>query len=279
MGNIMKKIFVVLLIPVFCINVYSAEQKLKVYLNGEAVVFSNSQPVIVNGRTLIPLRGLFEKMGYTIDWEPATKTATLINGSSIISMRSGHKALQVNQNSTFLDVPAQIINNSMMIPLRAISEATGASVNWDANTKTVHIGTVTRQISPEITIAPYISRYMSCIAPLDEVTENILFTLNSINDENITDKLAELRESIDGNIETIEKVSDELAAITPEPKFEQFHIKAKDSVVRLGELAELIKNMLINSYDYNEAEAELKVILSEAQSVNAEMNALAAAIR
>ncbi len=274
-----KILLAVLLVWTLSASVFSAEQKIKVNLNGEAVTFSNAQPVIVNSRTLIPLRGLFEKMGYTIDWEPATKTATLINGSNIISMRSGHKALQVNQNSTFLDVPAQIINNSMMIPLRAISEATGAAVNWDADTKTVHIGTITREISPEIVTDPYISRYMSCIKPLDSVSRDIISTLNSINDNNITDKLGEMRDNIDGNIETIEKVSEELSSITPDSKYEQFHIKAKDSVVRLGELAVLLKDMLSNSYDYDEAEAQLKIILSEARSINAEMNALAEAVK
>ena len=146
MRKAISTIFIIYIMTAMAVNAAGAEQKLKVDLNGEEVVFSGTQPVIVKGRTLIPLRGLFEKMGYTIGWEPATKTATLIKGSSIISMRDGHKALQVNQNSTMLDVPAQIINNSMMIPLRAISEATGAFVNWDANTKTVHIGTITKSL-------------------------------------------------------------------------------------------------------------------------------------
>ena len=51
---------------IFSTSVYTAEQKLSVSLNGENVSFSNAQPIIVNGRTLIPLRGLFEKSPLTI---------------------------------------------------------------------------------------------------------------------------------------------------------------------------------------------------------------------
>ncbi len=263
---------------IFSTSVYTAEQKLSVSLNGENVSFSNAQPIIVNGRTLIPLRGLFEKMGYTIDWEPATKTATLIKGSSIISMRSGHKALQVNQNSSILDVPAQIINNSMMIPLRAISEATGASVNWDANTKTVYIGTITRQVSPEISIDPYVNKYMSCISPLSEASESIIGILSSVNDTNISDKLDELSDEIEENLNVIDGVYRQLDMITPSAEFEQFHIKAKEAVGKLNELAEIMQSMLNNEYDYDEAESELKVFLKEAQEINSQMNALALAL-
>lgn len=272
-------IITVLLVSAVSAAAFCAEQKLNVNLNGEPVAFSNVQPVIVNGRTLIPLRGLFEKMGYSIDWEPATKTATLIKESGIISMRSGHKALQVNQNSIILDVPAQIINNSMMIPLRAISEATGASVNWDADTKTVHIGTLTRQVSPEISIDPYIGKYMECIKPLDQVSKNILAALNSINDLNITDKLTELRDNIDSELEVIDGVMKNMDSITPDSKHERFHIRAKEAVKKLSELGVLIKEMLNDQYGYEQAETELKEILSEARNINTELNAMAAALK
>ncbi len=253
-------------------NIMGAEQNIKVDLNGENVIFSSVQPVIVKGRTLIPLRGLFDKMGYTIGWEPATKTATLIKGSSIISMRDGHKALQINQNSVMLDVPAQIINNSMMIPLRAISEATGAAVNWDANTKTVHIGTLTRDVAPPIVIDDYVREYMSCIAPLDELSEVIVSTLNSVNDENIQEKLGSLREEIDSYIEITQSTAENMDRLNPPAKYEQFHIKAKEAVRELKSLAEVLRDMLNNNYNYETAETELKTILENAQRLNGEIN-------
>lgn len=279
MRKIMGTILLVYILSALTINIMGAEQKLRVDLNGEEVAFSGAQPVIVRGRTLIPLRGLFEKMGYTIGWEPATKTATLIKGPSLISMRDGHKALQVNQNSVMLDVPAQIINNSMMIPLRAISEATGANVNWDANTKTVHIGTITRNITPAIVIDDYVKKYMDCIAPLDELSDEITGTLNSINDENISEKLGALKEEIDSYIDITDETLQDLDKLHPTAEFEQFHIKAKEGVKELKTLAEVLKDMLNNNYDYETAETELKTILENAQRFNKEIEGITIAYK
>ncbi len=114
-------------------------QDINVSLNGNIVSFPNQQPVVVEGRTLIPLRGVFDNMGYSIDWDGETKTVTLKKNSDTLKIAIGQASIDVNGSSTAIDVPAQIINGSTMLPLRAIATATGAEVLWDADSKTATI--------------------------------------------------------------------------------------------------------------------------------------------
>lgn len=114
-------------------------QDISVNLNGKIVNFPNQKPVVVDGRTLIPLRGVFDNMGYGIDWSGETKTVTLKKGSDTITVSIGESCYYLNGTSHQIDVPAQIINGSTMLPLRAIADATGSEVLWDGETKMVTI--------------------------------------------------------------------------------------------------------------------------------------------
>ena len=110
-------------------------QDINVSLNGNIIAFPNQKPVVVEGRTLIPLRGVFDNMGYAIDWDGETKTVTLTKDSNTITISIGQASYALNGESHAIDVPAQIINGSTMLPLRAIADATGAEVLWDGETK------------------------------------------------------------------------------------------------------------------------------------------------
>ena len=58
---------------------------INVTLNGLAISFGDAKPEIINGRTMVPVRGLFEKMGYSIKWDSATRTATLTSNENTIT--------------------------------------------------------------------------------------------------------------------------------------------------------------------------------------------------
>lgn len=110
-------------------------QDITVTINGNIIDFPNQQPVVVEGRTLIPLRGVFDNIGYSIDWDGATKTVTLKNSEDTILINIGENGYYLNGEFQEIDVPAQIINGSTMLPLRAIGNAAGAEVLWDSNSK------------------------------------------------------------------------------------------------------------------------------------------------
>ena len=112
---------------------------ISVNLNGENVEFANQAPVIIEGRTLIPLRGVFEKLGYEISWDNETKTATFTKVDTEVKVTVNANSFTLNDSSVNLDVPAQIVNGSMMLPLRAIGEATGLKVDWDNENKAVNL--------------------------------------------------------------------------------------------------------------------------------------------
>lgn len=114
---------------------------MSVNLNGNLLAFSGVQPQLVDGRVLVPVRGVFESMGFDVSWDNSSKTTTLKKEGLTITSQVDMNYMTVNGTQKSLDVKAQIINGNLMLPLRAISEATGAQVNWDSSTSTVSINT------------------------------------------------------------------------------------------------------------------------------------------
>jgi len=137
----MKKFAAISLSMFMMITNVFADANVTVKLNDEQVEFSNQQPVIVEGRTLIPLRSIFENLGYTVEWQADTKTAVLKSDTATVTVTvtANAEEFDVNGNKIPLDTPAQILNGSMMLPLRAIGEASGLSVGWDNDTKVVSL--------------------------------------------------------------------------------------------------------------------------------------------
>jgi len=112
--------------------------EIMVSLNHRLLTF-DQPPLIIDDRTLVPVRAIFEAMGVTVDWIPATRTVTAKRGNTSIKMVIDTKILVKNGTNIEIDVPAQIINERTLVPARAIAEAFGASVNWNPDTRTVII--------------------------------------------------------------------------------------------------------------------------------------------
>ena len=114
-----------------------------VFASGVNVVVNGKQieksGIIIESRTMVPVRGIFEELGYTVDWDNDTKTATLVKDDIKVVMTNGETSFTVNNKGIKPDVPHQIIDSSFMLPLRAVSEAIGAEVDWNADTKTASI--------------------------------------------------------------------------------------------------------------------------------------------
>jgi len=109
----------------------------KVTLNGAEIKFDDQPPIIENGRTLVPLRAIFEALGASIDWNPSTKTVTATKSSTTITLSIGSNIMTVNGKNITLDVPAQIKNGRTLVPTRAVAEAFGIKVGWNQETQTV----------------------------------------------------------------------------------------------------------------------------------------------
>lgn len=111
---------------------------ISVKVNGENISFSQ-KPVIIGGRTLVPLRAIFASLGAEVNWEQSTKTAIATKGSDTIKISIGSNELNKSGEIRLLDVPAKLINDNTMVPARAVAEAFGAEVGWDGESRTVII--------------------------------------------------------------------------------------------------------------------------------------------
>lgn len=122
-------------------TVVAAAQDIGVSVDGKKVEFSGQKPASVNGRVLVPLRGVFEQMGAFVQWVPQSQTVTAASGSTNIGLVIGSTTAMVNGKAMTLDVPAQLVNGRTMVPLRFLSEALGAQVLWNETTREVSITT------------------------------------------------------------------------------------------------------------------------------------------
>lgn len=138
-------IFSILFIPV------NATAEISVYLNGEKLSF-DVPPTNINGRILVPFRNILEALGAEVTYEKSkdgdypngiAKGDTL--GKSLI-IPIGEKFVSINSCTVELDVPAQIINGSTLVPLRVVSQCMGADVEWNSSTQSVMI-TCSRETS------------------------------------------------------------------------------------------------------------------------------------
>lgn len=97
-------------------------------------------PLIIQNRTLVPVRGLFEQLGASVEWNPSQRTVTVVLNDTKVILTVGSVQAEVSGGMQTMDVPAKIVNDRTMIPLRFVSEQLGFDVDWDAETATVTVG-------------------------------------------------------------------------------------------------------------------------------------------
>ena len=135
----MKKILSVLLAAAFMAVPAMAE--VSVSVDGQSVSYSDQTPVIINERTYIPIRDVFEKMGFKVDWDGESKAVTISDDYYVIVLMTGTDGMLTagaDLNFTYkkLENKIQIVNGRTMLPLREILESAGYELGWDAETKT-----------------------------------------------------------------------------------------------------------------------------------------------
>jgi len=117
----------------------NAPQPIDVLVNKEKVSFPSDRGAeVIGGNTYVPLRGVMEKLGATVGYNPDTKTVTAVKGDKAVKLPYNDFAT-VNGKQVKLDAPAFITNGQTMIPLRFMAQTFGANVNWDADDHAVHI--------------------------------------------------------------------------------------------------------------------------------------------
>lgn len=123
-----------------CNSAFALENDVIVKLNGEILKF-DVNPVIENGRALVPFRKIFEELGCSVSYlkDKDGMTVSAWHGSDLIRLKVGDDNMAINGKNENLDVAPQIINSRTVVPLRAVSEALECDVKWDKDSRTVDI--------------------------------------------------------------------------------------------------------------------------------------------
>lgn len=138
-------IVLLLIFAVLSVCCVYGDEDIKILVNNQPVE-SEAKPVIIEGTTFVPLRPVCEAMDCEVFWVAKTQTINIRNKTTIVGMQIGNNKISRQKRTaegqtTVLDCdkPPMMINGSAYIPLRSMAEAFGATVAWDANTRTVII--------------------------------------------------------------------------------------------------------------------------------------------
>ncbi len=137
----MKKVvvFFILIVSLLCVSSVFA---VSVQLNGEIINFTDEkgnivEAQIINDRTMVPLRKIFESLNCNVEWEGSTQTITATKDNTKIVLQINNIMATKTENGVTekikLDSVPIIKNERTLVPLRFIAESLGKQVAWDAN--------------------------------------------------------------------------------------------------------------------------------------------------
>lgn len=134
------------LIMTFCLLIstetVNADSDIGVMIDGDTVVLDQNlgNPFIdTNSRTLVPLRGVMEEFGGTVDWDNENRIASVEKDGTIVQVPIDQKYIFVDGQMVENDTTAIIKEERTYLPIRVVLEAFGAGVAWDNNNRTVVI--------------------------------------------------------------------------------------------------------------------------------------------
>jgi hypothetical protein len=117
---------------------FAQTQPLSVQLNGQPLALS-AAPLQLNGRTLLPLRDVFESLGAQVNWNPVSQSIAAQSGTTQIQLGINNPVAFVNGRNVSLDQPAILVGGRAFVPLRFVAEATGAQVDYSSQLQLVSI--------------------------------------------------------------------------------------------------------------------------------------------
>ncbi|HEY3364263.1 MAG TPA: stalk domain-containing protein [Symbiobacteriaceae bacterium] len=120
-----------------------AAAPVRVILDGRTLAL-DSAPLILDDRTFVPLRGVFEAMGATAVWNGETRSVEVTRGDAYLRLTLGRKLACLSADCTraaVLDAPARLVDSRTYVPVRFIAQAMGAKVSWEDARRAVVIDT------------------------------------------------------------------------------------------------------------------------------------------
>ncbi|MCU6794951.1 TraB/GumN family protein [Paenibacillus sp. WQ 127069] len=112
-------------------TVHAVENALSIWLNGEQIQFSKSEPIIENGVTLVSMRPILEKLAVKVNWDEATQTVSGAKEGLTYSLQIGSTNAIANGKAVKLEAAPKLIQNVTYVPLRFVAETVGYQVAWN----------------------------------------------------------------------------------------------------------------------------------------------------
>jgi hypothetical protein len=120
----------------------AARQPVDVLVNSQKVSFAGDAGAeVIGGHTYVPLRGVLEKLGATVNYNSSSRSIVATKGDKRVMLPADGDAT-VNGETVSLDAPAFIMNGRTMVPLRFMAETFDAQVSYDASDRAVRINSV-----------------------------------------------------------------------------------------------------------------------------------------
>lgn len=144
-GIFMRKILfnlilLVILVSAFAGNLYASDDNVKVYINEKIVSFPDAEPYIdFNGRTQVPIRFISEALNAKVEWDGENRTVKIMRDGIVVQLTIDQDKYYINGKSETMDTRTFIKDGRTFVPLRFVSEALGAQVDWDAKSRNVYI--------------------------------------------------------------------------------------------------------------------------------------------
>lgn len=134
---------VMLLVLVLCLFAFPAygTDRITVLVNGKQIE-SDTPAVNSNGSVMLPFRSVLNALGVSdesIKWNPGSKSIEIRDGNRYIFLVAGNTGAILNDSMIMLNAAPYIDNGRTLVPVRFVSEALGADVRWDPDTKTVTV--------------------------------------------------------------------------------------------------------------------------------------------
>lgn len=125
-------------------HAYNASE-IQIYLDGKKYTDPNMPAVSIDGRTMLPMRGISQEMGCSVTWNEDKQQVYAVSDTHAIVFEIGSKTGYKNGEPFTMDVPPMIVNDRTMLPVRAFAKALDLDVVWEDPTRTVKINTKTTQ--------------------------------------------------------------------------------------------------------------------------------------
>lgn len=145
-------------------------QPIRASVDAVLVSFPDVQPLMMNNRVMVPVRGVFEHMGAEVSWDEGTQVVNATHNDHVIRLPLNSRWANVNGREVSLDSPAVMHQGRTVVPLRFLSESIGADVRWVALTRTVEITTQAGTVGQPILNQPRVRMEAGTVVPFRLVT-------------------------------------------------------------------------------------------------------------